>query len=393
LDAVPAPEKLKMYEAAMAAAKGPDEKKRVLGGLGNVKAVEALSMVMPALDDKDLQAEACATAVKIAENLGAHGKEVIRDAMQKVLDITKDDNLRKKADDLLKKAGGPKKAAASTVDLRVYAAPAARKVDDRAAEKLGWRLGTQVYSFNRFTFAEGVEKTASMGLKYVEIYPGQRLSKDKDVGVGHGMSDEQIAEMLKIAKAKGIRIINYGVVGLSKDEAESRKVFDFAKKVGIETIVSEPADDAFDTIEKLCEEYKINVALHNHPKPSHYWDPDKVLEVTKGRSKRIGACADTGHWMRSGINPLEAVKKLSGRIISLHFKDLNEMGGGHDVPWGTGKADAAAILAELKRQGFKGVFSVEYEYNWDNSVPEIAQCAEFFFKTATDLAKTGARNY
>jgi sugar phosphate isomerase/epimerase len=398
-EAVAAPEKLKMYEAAMAAAKRPDEKKQVLGGLGGVKAVEALKMVIPALDDAALQAEACVSAVRIAGELGDAGKEVVRDAMQKVIAATKDDNLRKRADELLKKAGGEKKSSADPVEVRIYAAPlaavaaaaGARKVDDRAAEKLGWRLGTQVYSFNKFTFFEAVDKTASIGLKYVEIYPGQRLSKEKDVAVGHGMTDEQIAEMMKKAKSAGIRIIAYGVVGLSKDEAESRKVFNFAKKVGIDTIVSEPGGDAFDTIEKLCEEYKINVSLHNHPKPSPYWDPDKVLEVTKGRSKRIGACADTGHWMRSGVNPLEAVKKLEGRIVSCHFKDLNEMGGGHDVPWGTGKADAKAILAELKRQGFKGVFSVEYEYNWDNSVPEIAQCAEFFFATATELSKKPTR--
>jgi hypothetical protein len=79
--------------------------------------------------------------------------------------------------------------------------------------------------------------------------------------------------------------------------------------MGIETIVSEPAFDAFDTVEKLCEEYKINVALHNHPSPSPYWNCETVLKVCKGRSKRIGACADTGHWMRSKLNPLECIKK------------------------------------------------------------------------------------
>ena len=102
--------------------------------------------------------------------------------------------------------------------------------------------------------------------------------------------------------------------------------FDFAKDMGIETIVSEPAEDAFDAIDKLCDEYGINVAIHNHPKPSHYWNPETVLKVCKGRSKRIGACADTGHWMRSGLNPVECLKKLEGRIISFHFKDLNKMG-------------------------------------------------------------------
>ena len=158
--------------------------------------------------------------------------------------------------------------------------------------------------------------------------------------------------------------------------------------MGIETIVSEPPFDAFDVIEKLCDEYQINVAIHNHPEPSRYWNYETVLEHCKGRTKRIGACADTGHWMRSGINPLVAIQKLEGRIISFHFKDLNKYGrqGAHDVPWGTGKADVEAILKEVHRQGVKAVFSIEYKHNWLNSVPEIAQCVEYFDKVAAELA-------
>jgi len=108
LKEVSAANKLKMYAAAMTAAKRPDEKKQVLGGLGNVKSVDALKMVIPALDDKALQGEAAVAAVNIAKNLGAHGKETIRIAMQKVLEVSKDKRRRKDATDLLKKAGGPK---------------------------------------------------------------------------------------------------------------------------------------------------------------------------------------------------------------------------------------------------------------------------------------------
>ncbi len=180
------------------------------------------------------------------------------------------------------------------------------------------------------------------------------------------------------------------MVGLPANEEACRRVFDFAKDMGIETIVSEPPFDAFDIIEKLCDEYQINVAIHNHPKPSTYWNPDTVLKVCEGRSKRIGACADTGHWMRSEINPLEAIKKLEGRIICFHFKDLNRYGmAAHDVPWGTGQADVPALLKEIKRQGLKAVFSIEYEYNWENSLPEIAECVKFFDKVAAELLNSG----
>ena len=256
------------------------------------------------------------------------------------------------------------------------------------AEKLGWRLGCQAYSFNRYTFYEALDKNASLGLHCIEAYPGQKLSQEKpDVQINEAMPAAARKEVKQRLADLGIKLVNYGVCGLSKDEAQSRKTFEFAKDMGIETIVSEPPRDAFDTVEKLCEEFQISVALHNHPKPSPYWNPDTVLEACKGRSKRIGECADTGHWMRSDLNPIEQLKKLEGRIISFHFKDLNKFGeGAHDVPWGTGQGDVKAMLAEIKRQGIKAVFSIEYEHNWTSSVPEIAQSVAYFDQVAAELA-------
>jgi len=270
--------------------------------------------------------------------------------------------------------------AAGRLAGRVFASEAAAKGAPHA-EKLGWRLGCQAYSFNRFTFYEAVDKNASLGLRYIEAYPGQKLSAERpDVRFGPGMSAEVRREVKQKLAQAGVKLVNFGVTGAS------RQTFEFAQDMGIETIVSEPGFDQFDELEKLCEEFKINLALHNHPKPSRYWNPDTVLEACQDRSKRIGACADTGHWMRSGIRPLDAVRKLKGRIVSFHFKDLNQMGGGHDVPWGTGEGDVEAVLVELHEQGFKGVFSIEYEHNWENSLPEIAQCVVWFDKTAARLA-------
>ena len=210
----------------------------------------------------------------------------------------------------------------------------------------GWRLAVQAWTFNKFTFYETVDNVASLGLNWIEGFPGQTLSKNTpDLKFHHNMDAKTRAKVKQRLAASGVRVINYGVVGLPNNEKECRKVFEFAKNMGIETIVSEPPEDAFDLIDKLCQEYKIKVAIHNHPKPSHYWNPQTVLKVIKGRSKWIGACADTGHWMRSGINPMEGLKMLEGRIISLHFKDLKEFGvrAAHDVVWGPGKANVKEL--------------------------------------------------
>ncbi len=260
----------------------------------------------------------------------------------------------------------------------------------------GWRLGVQAWTFNRFTLYEAIDKTASLGLDWIEAYPhGQKLSKDKpDIVFGHEMPLELRYEVKQKLADAGVRLVNYGVVGLPNDEVECRKVFEFAREMGIETLVAEPPAEAFDMLDRLCQEYKISIAIHNHPKPSGYWNPDTVLEVCKARSKWIGACADTGHWMRSGVNPVKTLKKMEGRIISLHFKDINEFGKreAHDLVWGTGVGDVRAMLQEMHRQNFKGVFSIEYEHNWEKSLPEIRQCVSFFSEVAGELKPTGWRD-
>jgi sugar phosphate isomerase/epimerase len=251
-----------------------------------------------------------------------------------------------------------------------------------AAAKIGWRLGCETWTFHRFPLYEVIEKVASLRLHWIETGAGFQIERHSSAGIDAGMPAGARRELLKRLSDAGIKLVSYWPRDFG------RRQWDFAKELGVEGLIGEPKEEEFDAIEKLCDEYALNFAIHNHPKSqSHYWNPDTVLRVCKGRSKRIGACCDTGHWLRSGIRPLDAVKKLEGRIISFHFKDLNKAGmDGHDVPWGTGVLDARDLLAEVYRQNLKTVCYVEYEYDWDNNLPEVAQCVEFFDRTAAELA-------
>ncbi len=246
----------------------------------------------------------------------------------------------------------------------------------------GFAIGCQAYTFKSFTVFEAIEKTAQAGARVIEFYPGQKLSKEEpDVKWDHNASDETFAKVVaKLAQHK-IKAVNYGVVGIPTEEAEARKLFAFAKKLGLYAITTE-SFEAIETIEKMVKEFDIRVGFHDHPrrpdKPNYrMWDPYFILELTKDRDPRIGACADTGHWQTTGINPLWAVKTLKGRIISSHLKDKEDFGKSHDVPYGTGVGQVGDILAELKAQGFEGNISIEYEYNWETSLPEVTKCVEF----------------
>lgn len=269
--------------------------------------------------------------------------------------------------------------------LAVLPASAQPKIPDDYKTS-GFAIGCQAYTFNRFTAFEAIEKTAQAGGKVIEFYPGQKLSKeDGELKVDHASPqvDTVIAKLQEKLKKHGLKAVNYGVVGIPKDEAGARKVFDFAKKMGLIGVTTESAD-AIATIEKLAIEYDLCVGFHNHPgkmsNPDYkIWSPHYVAGLVAGRDRRLGSCADTGHWTRSGIKPVEALRILKGRIISSHLKDLNEFGkeNAHDVPYGQGVSTVKEVLDELKAQGFQGNLSIEYEHNWDNSVPEVTACIDF----------------
>jgi sugar phosphate isomerase/epimerase len=262
------------------------------------------------------------------------------------------------------------------------------KRDDSAAEKLGWRVSMASYTLRSMTFMEEVDVVAKLGLRYLDVHPNMTLSKEHNVKTDHNLAPELRELMKKKLKEAGIKVVSYGTVGVPAEEKAARKVFAYAKEMGAENIVCEAKPEQLDLLDKLTEEYGVNIALHNHPKPSIYWNAETVLAAVEGHGKRLGACADTGHWRRSGEDPLECIRKLKGRIISLHFKDLVEAGKGWgDVPWGTGKSDAKGMLAELKKQGFKGVFSIEYERTTGQELLDnIAKCIRFFDQAAAELS-------
>ena len=245
-------------------------------------------------------------------------------------------------------------------------------------------VGCQAWTFNRFTAVEAVAKTAAAGGKVIEFYPGQTLSVlAPGLKLDHNLDQEHIDGLKKLLKESGVLAVNYGVVGVPNNEVEARKIFEFAVKMGFRSITTE-STGSIDVMEKLVKETGIGVGFHNHPrrpKDANYkvWDPTYILELVKDRDPRIGAAGDIGHWTRSGIKPVDALRVLEGRLISIHMKDLSAFGedSAHDQVFGTGHSNIPAVLDELKRQHFGGNISIEYEYNWDDSVTDVAQCVGF----------------
>ncbi len=245
-------------------------------------------------------------------------------------------------------------------------------------------VAVQCWSYRKYSFFETIDKVKALGIAYLQAYPGQPLGTELPNAAFDPSMTAQVRAAVKDRLGKaGLRVVAYGVTDLPTTEPEARVLFDFARDMGIPTIVCEPPDGTYDMLDRLVKEYDIRVAIHNHPSPSKYASPQTVLERVRCADPRIGACADTGHWMREGYTPLECLRYLKGHIVDLHLKDRTDFGkdgpNAVDVAWGAGKARLRDMLAEMTLQDYDGYLTMEYE-NEEKVLtpdPDIKASAEF----------------
>lgn len=238
----------------------------------------------------------------------------------------------------------------------------------RPAKYKGPKLGIQLYSLRGYSRDEALKHASEMGFEQVEFYSGM-LPLDA--------SDEEIEATKKKVSDLGMSISGHGVNRLTKDAAENRKVFEFAKKLGTPCITADPDLDSFDNLNELVKEFDIRVAIHNHGPGHRYNKAIDVLRVIEGRDERIGACADLGHYIRSGQNAPEVIRLLKGRLYGIHLKDFAEMKDQtKGVILGKGHLDVEAVFFELQEAGFpdNGALSLEYEENEKNPLADIREC-------------------
>jgi inosose dehydratase len=231
-----------------------------------------------------------------------------------------------------------------------------------------FKLGIQLYSLRGYSADEALKHAKDLGFEQVEFYGGM-FSTDA--------TDDQIAAMRKKVADLGLSISAHGVNRLSKDEAANRKIFQFAKAVGIPTITADPDPDSFDNLDELVKEFDIRVAIHNHGPGHRYNQVVDVLKAIEGHDERIGACADLGHYIRSGQGAPEVIRLLKGRLYGIHLKDFAKMEAkAQGVILGKGHLDVEGVFFALQQIGFpeNGAISLEYEENPKNPLAEIREC-------------------
>ncbi|MCA9063375.1 MAG: sugar phosphate isomerase/epimerase [Planctomycetaceae bacterium] len=252
----------------------------------------------------------------------------------------------------------------------------------RAAEAAGLRLGIQLYSLRGFKREEALKYASEIGFEQVEFYSGM---------LALNASDEEIAATKTQVADLGMSISGHGVNRFTKDAAENRRIFEFAKKLGTGCLTADPDLDSFDSLNELVKEFDIRIAIHNHGPGHRYNKAIDVLRVIDGRDERIGACADLGHYIRSGQNAPEVIRLLKGRLYGIHLKDFAEMKDKtKGVILGKGHLNVEEVFEKLQQAGFpaNGALSLEYEENPANPLADIRECFAIAKAAKTAVSKT-----
>jgi len=245
------------------------------------------------------------------------------------------------------------------------------------------KLALQAYTFRDRTFVKTVETAKRLGIKYIEMYPGQKLGGGMEGNTDFKkIKPETVKQLKKFIDDSGVKVVSYGVTGAGSEE-QWGQMAKFAHVIGIKTIQIEMSADRkkFDLAEKMAEKYDLMIAIHNHRQ--EVGKPEGVLKQLEGRGPRIGAGSDIGHWMRAGVTPLDGVKLLKGRFVTMHLVDVEKIvtkGRSRDVPYGTGAGNLKGVMDELKSQGFKGYVTLEYEHQSPTLEQEVGECVVWFNK-------------
>jgi inosose dehydratase len=262
-------------------------------------------------------------------------------------------------------------AVSSAACAALISAPRILHTADEKDEWGGFHVGVQSISLRKYALPEAIRHLQGMGVRYIELSASQHLPATA--------SDEQIGEARRLAGAAGLRITAQGVNRFSKDHAVNRRVFEFARKLGIRTLTANPRPDAetFASLDKLVIEYDMRIAIHNHGPGFLYDKLADVVKAIKDHDHRIGACVDCGHYLSSGEDPVQCLLALGDRVYGVHLKDQVEIGKkSPNVVLGKGHLDVVGLFKALRQIKFAadGALSLEYEANPDNPIDDLKAC-------------------
>jgi len=246
----------------------------------------------------------------------------------------------------------------------------------------GFRVGIQSYCFRNFKQPQELyDMIHSLGLAHIELWPDGHLPVETP--------QAELEARVQAFRDQGISIDACGVVEFQNDEANARRIFEYAKTLGVIAISAGPTHEALPLMAKLTQEYGLPIAIHNHgPQDKQFGTSELIRQHLVPLPASVGLCVDTGHFQRVGEDPLAAIEEFADRIHGIHLKDMVPGADGRweDAIVGRGKLDLPALVKLLKKIGFAGYFSLEYESDPQNPLPAMRECLDELKKACAQLA-------
>lgn len=227
------------------------------------------------------------------------------------------------------------------------------------------------------TLEETVREARELGAEGVVCSASQKLGGPfKNVKFSVDMTPEQRDFVKKIFAENKIEMVSFGIGDLKKGETPD-KYLAFCAEMGIPVFTWEGDPQSAQKWQDAAAKYGVKVAIHNHeynPKRLNYvyWNPKYVWEIIKDKPNMY-ACADNGHWVRSGLDVAQGYKNLRGRLAAIHFKDPGDLMSlaKNEKPLGQGALNLKNCLKVLDELGYDGFFVLENEQVFDNPTPAM----------------------
>lgn len=232
-----------------------------------------------------------------------------------------------------------------------------------------FKMGIQSYSLREFKLDDALAKTKELGLHYWESFPA------------HIPPEAAKAEEFRRKVAgSDVKVIGFGVTHFTKDHDANRRFFEFGKALGVEYLSADPDPDAFDSLDKLVAEFGIAIGIHNHG-PGHRYDTiARIQKAIEGHHELIGCCVDTGHFLRSKVDPVDAVDAFDKRVYGVHLKDVKDAT--HFTVLGEGDLRTADLLKALAKRKYRYCLALEYEEKPEDPMADLRACLEAVRKAA-----------
>jgi sugar phosphate isomerase/epimerase len=253
----------------------------------------------------------------------------------------------------------------------------------------GFTVGLQTYTLRHFKQLDQVlQRMRDLGLRNAEFYRDH---------VPITSTDAQLKAIKNLCREYNVTPIAFGVERFTKDHAANRRIFEFARNLGVRYLSADPEPDSFESLDKLVAEFNIAIAIHPHgpvnDKQLHRWySAERILAAVRDHERRIGTCLDTGHLIRSAqppfnekLDPAAQIRAMGARNFGIHLKDHDNQTR-RDVVFGKGSLDVLGVLRALREVKFQGYISIEYEANPENPMADLRACLEVFRDCVRKLA-------